>query len=230
MPVCSAAPCPRLIGCLTTVTPGMRACAAVSSREPSSTTHTDQPPRATSATTSRITLPSLKAAITTQISLRSTAPLIARLAGDFDLCELHHVAVARHVLQLRRVDPDPIRRDADRVRLRCLRRRRTGLRDAVHPPSAIPDLDGEVDRKAGAEEVGLDAWIEHDGAHGDRLAEAQLDPLRVVVEVPDLRGEAERTGPKRLADPVDRVRRRPSEALARARRDDARDGTRAAKL
>src|ERR1700710_2190226 len=73
MPVWSAAPCPRLIVWRNATAPPARACAWVSSREPSSTSTVGQPSRRTEATTSRITLPSLKAAITTHVPVLSTS-------------------------------------------------------------------------------------------------------------------------------------------------------------
>ena len=66
MPVCSAAPCPRLIGCRTTTAPASNATSLVRSPEPSSTTTTAYPARRMPDTTLPTTGASLYAATTTQ--------------------------------------------------------------------------------------------------------------------------------------------------------------------
>src|SRR5882757_4547812 len=66
MPVCSAAPCPRLIGCRTTTAPASNATSPVRSPEPSSTTTTASPARRMPDTTVPTTGASLYAATTTQ--------------------------------------------------------------------------------------------------------------------------------------------------------------------
>src|SRR5712691_9516595 len=66
MPVCSAAPCPRLIGCRTTTAPASNATSPVRSPEPSSTTTTAYPARRMPDTTAPTTGASLYAATTTQ--------------------------------------------------------------------------------------------------------------------------------------------------------------------
>src|SRR5215831_757961 len=66
MPVCSAAPCPRLIGCRTTTAPASNATSPVRSPEPSSTTTTAYPARRMPDTTLPTTGASLYAATTIQ--------------------------------------------------------------------------------------------------------------------------------------------------------------------
>src|SRR6266404_9255780 len=66
MPVCSAAPCPRLIGCRTTTAPASNAMSPVRSLEPSSTTTTAYPARRIPDTTLPTIGASLYAATTTQ--------------------------------------------------------------------------------------------------------------------------------------------------------------------
>src|SRR5262249_38488146 len=104
MPVCSAAPWPRLSTWRKITAPGMLACWRVSSTEPSSVTTTAQCSATSSFTTERITRPSLNAAITTHVDRRDCSFTTSAVPHDSgavrnkpqereqrDRCVTHHV-------------------------------------------------------------------------------------------------------------------------------------------
>src|SRR5437868_6858017 len=101
IPVCSAAPWPRLIGCWITIAPASCAIRPVSSIDPSSTTKMLKPACLTAATTPRMARASLYAATTTHRSWFEHALILHGLDYTWSRSGRHRLANRGYRAQLR---------------------------------------------------------------------------------------------------------------------------------